>query len=113
MGNASKGKADYLAEGDWNATCWECGRKFKASEMRRNWQGYWVCLPHWEARQPQDFVRGVPDNQTPPWVQPPSDLYVYFCTPNGRTGIAGFGVAGCAINDYRAPGFDPDAISIA
>jgi len=72
------GKADYLALGDWNVVCFQCGRKRKASETVRNWQGYYVCPEHNEPRHPQDFVRGVPDNQTPPWVQPaPSVVYTY------------------------------------
>ena len=68
--------ADYLALGTWNAACFECGKKFKAEELRRHWQGYYVCKQHWEARQPQDFVRSTPDVQTPPWVQPmPEDVF--------------------------------------
>ena len=72
------GRADYLALGDWNVVCYECGHKFKASMMKRHWQGYWVCPAHWEPRQPQDFVRSVPDNMTPPWVQPmPADTFTF------------------------------------
>ena len=70
MGSAARGHADFYAPGDWNAVCYECGRKFKASELKRHWQGYYVCSKHWEPRQPQDFVRGVQDVQTPPWTQP-------------------------------------------
>lgn len=70
------GRADFWAPGDWNTVCYECGRKRKASELRKHWQGYYVCPEHWEARQPQDFVRAIPDNQLPPWVQPmPGDLF--------------------------------------
>jgi hypothetical protein len=50
--------------------------KFKASQLKRHWKGYYVCVEHWEPRQPQDFVRGVPDIQTPPWVQDKSDTYI-------------------------------------
>lgn len=57
-------------EGDYVAVCFECGHKFYASELKRHWQGYYVCSAHWEMRQPQDFVRGVPDTQTVPWAQP-------------------------------------------
>lgn len=72
MGTAPrKGRADYLALGNWNALCSMCGRKRKASEMVRNWEGQYRCPVHNEIRQPQDFVRGVPDIMTPPWVQPP------------------------------------------
>ena len=86
------GKADYLELGDWNAVCYECGRKFKASQLLRHWQGYYVCKEHWEPRQPQDFVRSINDVQTPPWVQPmPADTFAmggsngFFIPGNGIT----------------------------
>jgi len=72
-----KGPNDYLKLGDWNATCFQCGRKKKATEMKRHWEGYYVCPEHWETRQPQDFARGVSDVQQPPWTQPmPADVFV-------------------------------------
>lgn len=72
------GRADYLALGDWNVQCYQCGFKGKASQMVRNWQGYYVHPEHNEPRQTQDFVRGVPDKQIPPWVQPwPTAIYTY------------------------------------
>lgn len=77
MSYPAKGKADYLELGTYNASCYQCGRKFKANMLVRNWQGYYVCPPHNEPRQPQDFVRGVQDIQTPPWTQPmPPDQFV-------------------------------------
>ncbi len=87
---------DHLRLGDWNAVCFECGRKRKASELKKHWQGYWVCPEHWEARQPQDFVRAVPDVQTPPWTQPmPADSFTSFCTFEGSSAVVGYGVMGC------------------
>lgn len=82
-GPSGDGRADYLALGDWNAVCYQCGRKRKASTLLRYWQGYYVCEEHWEPRQPQDFVRSVPDVQTPPWTQPMSDRFAisdFLCT---------------------------------
>lgn len=70
MSYPGAGRADQLVLGDWNAVCYQCGRKRKASTLVRHWQGYYVCSEHWEPRQPQDFVRSVPDVQTPPWTQP-------------------------------------------
>jgi len=103
-----KGDDDYFAPGDWNAVCWVCGTKKKASKLRKHWQGYWVCPEHWEVRQPQDFVSGVPDIVAPPWVQVrPAASYTTFCTPNGRTAKADTAVADCAICDYTDPEFDP------
>lgn len=78
------GSADYLQLGDWNVQCYQCGRKAKASKMVRNWQGYYVHPEHNEPRQSQDFVRGIPDNQLPPWVQPwPGVVYTYSLTTIG------------------------------
>lgn len=64
-----KGRADYLRLGDWNANCGGCARKFKASTLRLDWKGFYKCAACWEPRQPQDFVRGVPDMMGAPWVQ--------------------------------------------
>lgn len=103
-----KGRADFLSLGDWNAVCYECGRKRKASTMKRHWQGYYVCPEHWEPRQPQDFVRGIPDVQTPPWAQPmPGDTFIYHCSFNGMTALPGEATAGCAIAGYISPMYDP------
>ncbi len=78
------GRADHLVLGDWNTQCFQCGFKRKASTLVRNWQGYYVCPEHNEPRQTQDFVKGVPDNQLAPWVQPwPNVVYTYVNTVIG------------------------------
>jgi hypothetical protein len=101
------GEADYLKLGDWNAECFKCGRKFKASQLRKQWQGGYVCLAHWEARHPQDFVRGVPDNPAPPWLQPiAQEIFAVFCTFSGTQAIPGLAIPGCAIpsrNNHLVP----------
>ena len=103
-----KGRADFLQLGDFNAVCYQCGRKRKGSTLLRYWQGYYVCEEHWETRQPQDFVRSVPDVQTPPWQQPLTTQYGSQCFPNDVTAIADYAVADCVICDYTSPFFDPD-----
>jgi hypothetical protein len=75
MANVTRGRADYLALGDWNARCSLCGKKLKASEMERNWQGLYRCPEHNEPRQPQDFVRGVMEHPEVPWAQPTNINY--------------------------------------
>lgn len=102
-----KGGRDYLDLGSWNAVCGECGRKRKASELVRNWQGLYKCPEHNEPRNAQEYVRAVPDIQTPPWVQPPTNVFSSVCFPNDMSGIAEWGVAGCMIADYVSPFFDP------
>ena len=105
-----KGRADYLELGGWNVVCYQCGRKRKASMMLRYWQGYFVCPEHWESRQPQDFVRGIPDIQTPPWTQPmPGPIFARFCTPNGTSAVPGQAEPGCCIPDYLSPSYDLDS----
>jgi hypothetical protein len=105
-----KGRADFLKLGDWNANCSMCGAKRKASELVQNWQGQWRCPKHNEARHPQDFVRAVPDVETPDWVQHDGVSYVgpgsTLCTLAGQQAFAGQGTAGCMIpgsNLYTGP----------
>lgn len=91
------GRADYFELGDYNAACSMCGRKRKASQMVRNWQGLYRCPSHNEARQPQDFVRATPDIMSVPWAQPQVDNFVYFCTLQGRSAVPGLAEPGCMI----------------
>ena len=62
------GNADHFARGEWNFYCDLCGAKQKSSYGRKTWDGHYVCAHHKEFRNPQDFVRGVKDNQTVPWT---------------------------------------------
>jgi hypothetical protein len=64
-------------KGDWEVVCDVCGRKFKASQLQLRWDGVMVCEGDFENRQPQDFIRGVPDYQAPKWTRPEqSDQFV-------------------------------------
>ncbi len=99
------GRADYLLLGDYNVQCFQCGFKRKASMLVRNWQGYYVCPEHNEPRQTQDFVRGVPDNQIPPWVQPwPHAVFNYI------NETIGFG-DGVAVHFRLGDGLYPTTVS--
>lgn len=99
------GRADFLLLGDWNTVCYQCGFKRKSSQLVRNWQGYYVCPEHNEPRQTQDFVRGVPDNQLPPWVQPfPAVIYKYVNT------TVGFG-DGVNVTFQLGSGVDPVTVT--
>jgi hypothetical protein len=97
MANPLKGRADHLVVGDWNAVCSMCGRKRKATELVQNWQGMWRCPECNEPRQPQDFVRGIADIITPPFVQPPESIYIEICTFNGISAIPLYAIPGCSI----------------
>ena len=64
------GQADFWADGEWNFFCYLCGRKAKSSTAMKTWDNFRVCKQHKEVRNPQDFVRGVKDDQTVPWSRP-------------------------------------------
>ena len=83
--------------GDWKVICDVCGREFKASRLKKRWDGFMVCPDDWEPRQPQDFVHGISDVQAPPWTRPEtSDTFIGGgCSTN--TSIAGLAIAGCMI----------------
>jgi hypothetical protein len=71
----------YYKKGDWLAICDVCGRKYKASTLRKRWDGLMTCQQDWEPRQPQDFVRGVAEHVAPPWTKPESEPDVFFTNP--------------------------------
>ena len=95
--------ADYLKLGDHNAYCSMCGAKFKASELLKHWQGQYRCTRCWEPRHPQDYARGVPDNPSVPWSQPPLEIDVVGCDYPGKTCYASMALADCATCDFVLP----------
>lgn len=65
------------------AICDRCGFRFKLETLRKEWTGLMVCHGPasnncWEPRHPQDFVRGVPDDQgVRPNMRPePADVFI-------------------------------------
>ena len=56
--------------GEWNAICDQCGRRFKASDLRENWRGLRVCPEDWEPRHPADFFRIPGEKITVPFARP-------------------------------------------
>lgn len=65
-----KGKADYLALGDWNAICDVCGAKFKASKLLLRWDGMRVCKKDYEEKHPLTLARPLQEQATTPWSRP-------------------------------------------
>ncbi|HET8688855.1 MAG TPA: hypothetical protein VFM18_19765 [Methanosarcina sp.] len=58
-----------------------------------------MCCPDdWEARQPQDFVRGIVDTQVAPWIRhEASDSYTYVCSLDSSSSVPALAGPGCAI----------------
>jgi hypothetical protein len=64
------GRADFYKKGQWLAICDVCGMKYHSGDLKKRWDGLMCCPQDWNPRQPQDFVRGIPDPQAPPWTRP-------------------------------------------
>ena len=95
------GANNYYAKGQWNFTCDLCGKEQKSGRGRRTWDNRFVCDFHKEVRNPQDFVRGVKDDQSVPWSRPtPPDQYVLSCSLRSNNAIPGYGGPGCLIPSY-------------
>jgi len=92
----------YYRQGQWNFSCDLCGKIEKSSRGTRTWDGRYVCLSHREERNPQDFVRGVKDDQTVPWSrpEPPDQFQAPQCMLQGHNAIPDYGVPDCCIPDY-------------
>ena len=56
--------------GGYNASCDECGLKFKASELLRRWDGAMVDKACWEPRHPQEFIKPINDQPKLPFIRP-------------------------------------------
>jgi hypothetical protein len=63
------GRADFWKRGAWLAICDICGQKFHSTSLKERWDGLMCCRQDWNPRQPQDFVRGIPDPQAVPWTR--------------------------------------------
>jgi hypothetical protein len=61
---------NHLILGNWNALCDSCGRKYKASQLRKRWDGLMVCEEDWEQRHPQDLLRVQREQISVPWSRP-------------------------------------------
>lgn len=73
------GRADYWKRGEFKFICDVCGFEYHSGQMRMRWDGLRVCPKDWNIRQPQDFVRSIPDPQALPWSRP--DVSPTFIVP--------------------------------
>lgn len=66
--------------GDHIALCDVCGFTYYRSQLRKRWDEMLVCERDFEQRHPQDFVRGVQDNQAVLDARP-DPAWVFVTTP--------------------------------
>ena len=68
--NKNRGRANFFKLGDNNIIDDRSGFKIKASTSKQEWNGHIVGENLWEARQPLDLLRGLPDMQSAQIVRP-------------------------------------------
>ena len=75
------------AHGQWNADCDVCGFKFKSKDLKKRWDGLYVCSEDWESRHPMDFQKALKEDTSIPWsrpegaeidISPPTPYFVTF-----------------------------------
>ena len=92
---------NWLKLGDWNVVCDSCGRKFKASTMRKRWDGFLVCKDDFEVKHPQLSLKVHGDKQTVPIPRPEAeDQFLQVCYLWERSAYADLATADCALADY-------------
>lgn len=73
----SRAKRNYLPLGAVWMMSDRTGRRIASTDMRTEWNGSLVEYWWYEKRNPQDFVRGIPDYQNVPFARPePPPLFV-------------------------------------
>ncbi len=97
---------NHLELGNWNALCDSCGRKFKALDLQRRWDGLMVCKEDYEIRHPSDFLRVQTEKIAVDFVRPypEEDVFItYFCSIRETNGKADIGTADCARVEFDVP----------
>jgi len=60
---------DKFKAGDWNAQCDVCGFSYKASKMKRRWDGLYVCEEDFEVKHPAFEQKLKASSPTVPWTR--------------------------------------------
>lgn len=84
----------------WNVLCPVCGFKKKSTEMRKRWDGLWVCSEDWEQRHPIDFINIKAEDISVPFSYPDTP-YSLTCTATGVYSVSGVASSGCWIVGYE------------
>jgi len=81
------GRADYYKHGDNNVICDRCGFKYKASQLKREWNGLYTCPFDWEPRHPQDLIKSKHDDQRPSLSRPGAEDIFIPAVPFANAGL--------------------------
>lgn len=63
-------KRPTVEPGTWTCVDDRTGFRLLNTQVQFEWNGLLVYDRVWEVRQPQDYLRGIPDNQSVPYARP-------------------------------------------
>lgn len=63
-------KRPTIQPGEWNVVDDRTGFRLPNTMVQFEWNGLLVWSRVWEIRQPQDYLRGIPDNMSVPYARP-------------------------------------------
>lgn len=63
-------KRPQVNPGNWTVVDDRTGFRLLNTQMQFEWNGLLVWDKVWEQRQPQDYLRGIPDNMSVPYSRP-------------------------------------------
>lgn len=56
--------------GEWKVVCDVCGFEFGSNDVRKRWDGLYVCDKDFETRHPQDLIKAKTEKGSPPFTRP-------------------------------------------
>lgn len=94
----------YFKSGDWNAVCDVCGFRFKASQLKKRWDGLMVCAEDFEHRHPQELRKPIKETFQLPFRRPETDVLIGpVCNIFTSQSKADWSAADCAQADRNDP----------
>jgi hypothetical protein len=99
--------ANRYIPGEWNVVCDSCGWKKKSSEVRKRWDGLFVCADTcWETDHPQKYIRVREDAPAVPFIRDePPDQFIPICYIYTVAAYADLGTADCMQADKNTPSY--------
>ena len=61
---------NYYKRGTWYVICDRCGGKFRSDQVKKTWDGFYVCNKDYESRHIADFIRAPKPIRPLPWTRP-------------------------------------------
>lgn len=84
--------------GRWSAICDRCGFRFHSDKLKLEWTGLRVCGGCYETRNPQDFLKVIPEKIVSDWIRDEAtDTFLHVCYLWELSAYPGLGVPGCMI----------------